>query len=238
MAQGPPDLNPDRKKLLDQLLKLLALSHSTTFAAEAATARAKAEELMRKHNLSLNEGSKDRTKFAIEQHSPWAKGAQWEYRIADTLGRLCGCEVYYLGDYQLFNLVGTVADLEALRYMIDAVNQQRIRAWLEYKRTGPDKLWSFSFSFAQALVEKVDSLLEGATEIEAQRERARLWFESSHKINHNDDAIYGRGASAAGRAAGSNTSLHRGVIGRPASPAGHVGYQRRLAPPSAKRSQT
>jgi hypothetical protein len=223
-----PDLNPERKKLLDRLLALLALAQGTTFAEEAASARAKAEELMRKHNLSPNEGSKDRTKLAIEQHSPWAKGAQWEYMIANTLGELCGCEVYYRGDYALFNMVGTVGDLEALRYMIDAVNQQRIRAWLDYKRTGSDKLWSFSFSFARALEEKIGELLEGATAIAAQREKAKLWYESTHKIQHSEDWIHGRGASTAGRAAGSNTSLHRGAVGRPTE---RLGQQRRLAGP-------
>jgi hypothetical protein len=227
----PDSLNPERKKLLDRLLNLLALaegSKSSKYDGEAASARAKAEELMRKYNLSPNEGSKDRTVFATEEHSPWAKGAQWEYIIADALGELCGCEVYYMGDYLLFDLVGTVADLEALRYMIDAVNQQRIRAWLEYKRTGPDKLWSFSYSFARALEEKIHKLLEGATAIKAQRERAKRWFESTHKITHGASAIRGHGASEAGRSAGSNTSLHRGMVGRPTE---RLGYQRRLAGP-------
>ena len=176
---------------------------------------------MRQHNLELGEGSKDRTLLMFENFQPWAKGAQWEYIIADALGELSACEVYWYGEFERFTLVGTVGDLEALRYFLEAVRQQRVRAWLEYKKTGPDGLWSFSFSFARALEGKVHRLLVGAPEIAAKRQQAKLWYESTRRIIH-ENLIGGPGASAAGRAAGANVSLHRGEVGRPTARLTHA----------------
>jgi hypothetical protein len=212
-------MNDDRKKLLDKILKLFALaSNASSYAGEAANAKTAAEMLMAKHNISLGE-KEDRNALKIEHYTPWAKGAQWEFDIVAALTKLCGCAIYFYGDFERYVLVGRVTDLEGLRYLIGAISNQRIAAWLNYKRRrdGSDNLWAFCYAFAQALQSKIDALLVGATEIAAAREKARLWFESTHPINKNSDHdwITGRASSAAGGQAGANASLARGAIGQP-----------------------
>lgn len=211
-------MDASRQKLIDRILKLLALAGGTSFAAEADSARAMAEELIAKHNVSLDEGKKDRNQFAIEDYTPWAKGAQWEYDIANSIAGLCGCEAYFYGDFAEFCFAGTVANLESLRFILAEVHRQRIKAWLQYKNshTGSDNLWAFAFSYAKGLSSKIERLLSGATAINTERKRAKIWFETTHTIRREHEYIRGAGSSAAGRDAGGAASLHRGQVGTPA----------------------
>jgi hypothetical protein len=210
-------MDSERQKLIDRILALLALADSTAFAGEAASAREITEKLITKHNVTLTEGAKDRTRFEVELHAPWAKGAQWEFMIAAALANLCGCAPYYHAKFARFKIAGTVADLEVWRYMMSEISNQRIRAWLDYKKSdGPDNLWAFCFAYAQALRGKIDDLLVAAPAIAEAREKARLWFESRNVIDrdHNDDWIDGRGSSSAGREAGAGAALIRGRVGQ------------------------
>jgi hypothetical protein len=220
-------MDPERQKLIDKILKLLAVAGSTRFAEEAATARAMAEELRTKFNVDLTEGSKGRTRFEIEEHIPWAKGAQWEYIIAQALARLCGCEAYWQGEFILIRVAGTVADVEAWRYMIGEINNQRIKAWLEYKNSpqGSDNLWAFSFAYAKALAGKISTLLHGTPAIVEASRQAKLWFEAHNEIFH-EQLIGGPGTSEAGRDAGASASLIRGRVGERRAQIGYRGQKK------------
>jgi hypothetical protein len=67
-------MTPEQKTLADRILKLLALANSTTFAAEADTARRMAEELMRTHNISVGSGKPAQNTIEVRDYIPLLRG--------------------------------------------------------------------------------------------------------------------------------------------------------------------
>jgi hypothetical protein len=214
-------MNEDRQKILDRILKLLALAQGTSFDAEAATARRMAEELLIKHNVDLRvEGKPARNEFTFQNYDPWGKQWLWEWIIATAVAHLCGCEPYYRGEhpdahhpdrqYSGFMFAGRIANVEACLYVLSVVHRQRQAAWLRYKgEGGVDGFGKFCFSFARGLEEKIQQLITAA--IAKEKTQAKLWYESTHAVSVGE-AIRGRGSSDAGRAAGAGASLHRGEV--------------------------
>jgi hypothetical protein len=131
--------------------------------------------------------------------------------LASAAGRICGCAVYTHGEHQWFSFVGTNANLEAAHYVHAKLNEQRTGAWLKYKRTGPDNFYKFCFGYARSVVDTVDALIRPMTALNAERERARLWFESHHEVGQGKH--WGSASSTAGMTAGRNASFHRGEFG-------------------------
>lgn len=222
-------MDAERKRLADRILKLLALASGTSFAAEADSARAMAAELMERHNIALGEGSKDRSRLACVPYRPFAKGAKWEYIIINALVDFCRCKFFYdkpdvLVDY---SLVGTEADLEMLRYMLGEIHRQRITAWLDYKRDGPDSFHRFCYGFAQALAAKIGAIIAASKgELREYQERLTIWYETEilHAPTVRRHIGFGDASSAAGLAAGGAASLNRGAVGQSAR---RIGYDRR-----------
>jgi len=210
-------IDPERQKSADRILKLLALAGGTAFAAEAATARAMAEQLMTRHNIDLGEGSKGRTRISGERYVPFAKGAKWEYIIVDALTDLCNCKFFFDDAETLarYCLVGTIADLEVLRYMLAEIHRQRIAAWLQYKRTGPDSFHRFCYAFAQALASKISDIVDaGRDALDAHQKKLKHWYEIEvlHGPVQGEHVELGRASSAAGLQAGRAASLNRGAV--------------------------
>jgi hypothetical protein len=198
-------------KMIDRVLKLYALAAGTSFSHEADTARRMAEELIAKHNITLP-SVKDRAAFAKVTYNPHFRGAQWEYMLAVCATALCGCTIFYFGEYETFALVGTIADLEACQYLLAFLHEQRMRDWIRAKAKGTsDSFYSFCFSFARGVEKNVESRL---TRLEKQRTKeARLWCESNGiSVNLVEPLVRGRVRSEVGRIAGQSASLHRGYL--------------------------
>jgi hypothetical protein len=149
-------MTPDQKRLADRILKLLALASSTTFAAEAETARRMADELMRTHNISLGPGKPAQSAIERRYYVPFAKGMRWEGIIACALADLCSCTIFFdSGTLAVYVLVGSIGNLDVLEYMLHEVNRQRIAAWLDYKgKGGADSFNKFCYGFAKAIENK------------------------------------------------------------------------------------
>lgn len=212
-------MDANRQRLADRILKLLALAAGTPFAAEAESARAMAEDLMARHNIDLPGGAKDRTAFTWEVYVPFAKGAKWEFAIIDAVADLCNCTFFFnLETLANYSLIGTIADLEVLRYMLAELHRQRIAAWLDYKRTGPDSFYKFCFAYAQAMAAKIELLVAARqATLDAHQKQLQLWYETEilkHPAQHAHVEM-GRASSEAGLRAGSGASLNRGAIGQP-----------------------
>jgi hypothetical protein len=202
-------------KLIDRVLKLYALAAGTSFDHEAATARAMAEALIAKHNISLP-SVKDRTAFDSVDYWPHFKGARWEWLLANWAAKACGCDAFFntVGEeLSKFALVGTVADLETCQYLLAMLHEQRMRDWMRAKREGSsDSFYSFCFSFVRGVEQNIRARL---TSHERERtEQAHLWWDKQcGGIKMTDLGIHGDGRSEAGRAAGRSASLHRGNLG-------------------------
>lgn len=200
-------------KLIERVLKLYALASGTNFAPEATTARAMAEALIAKHNISLP-SSKDRGAFAWANYVPHFKGAKWEFMLAECAAKLCGCSAFFDTEEQLtvFALVGTAADVQACQYLLTILHEQRMRDWLAVKSKGSgDSFYSFCFSFARGVEQKMER--RGPDEIERTSQAWLWWQQQCGGIKITDLGIRGRGRSEAGRGAGEAASLHRGTVG-------------------------
>jgi hypothetical protein len=206
-------MTPERKRIADKIIKLLALASSTTFAAEAASARKLAQEMMLANNIDAPTGET----FECREYVPFAKGMRWEGMIASALGRLCNCAVFFVKEkLDAYTLVGSKLDLDILDYMLREVNRQRIAAWLEYKGGGgADKFNSFCYAFAKALNEKTDKLL--SSNYDQHHDTIVLWYETNLLGRKSVGSTLEMGAakSEAGIAAGTDASLHRGSLGQP-----------------------
>lgn len=203
-----------REKLIDRIMKLLALASGTTFEGEADNARRLAQELLDKHNINLGSVASptDRTAIVIQKYMPQFKGAIWEYRMADAAAKLCGCMSYYRGDYVMFEIVGTRADIEPALYIVTKLHEQRIGQWLRYKRTaGGDSFHKFCYGYSQGVADKIAAITDPMTELKKTRKTAELWYESKFKVGEGHS--YGQASSSAGLTAGGSASFHRGEFG-------------------------
>jgi hypothetical protein len=215
-------MTPEQKRLADRVVKLLALANSTTFAAEAATARALAEQLMRAHQIAPAHGKPPRDTIEVRMHVPFAKGMRWECMIASALARLCSCELLFDTALTRYTLIGAIKDLDILQYMIAEIARQRIRVWLEHKAGGnPDSFGKFCYGFACALEEKIKQIVN--LEAVAQTSKHLLdWFRANvGPIGNGMSLRMGNASSEAGIAAGRSASLHGGALGQPHKQIGH-----------------
>jgi hypothetical protein len=206
-------ISADRAGQLDRILKLLALATGTTFAAEADSARRMAEQLMETHNITLGEGTEDRRRIVVEDVTPSNPGAKWEFRMVDAIGHLCGCAVYYYGAYAEYAFVGSVANMEAFRYVGRKIHEQIQHEWRgdagRLARARGENFYKFCFGYAEGLVNKIGRITRVSPVLQAERRAAELWYEQDHAVTYTDPR-YGRAGSQAGRAAGESASLHRG----------------------------
>src|SRR5215469_1392923 len=217
-------MTPEQKKLADKIVALLALASSTTFAAEAETARRLADELMAKHKIEQTAlGGGKPSQDTIEVREYWtprfcvfASGetAKWHSSIVMTLVDFCSCAYVYRGDYIWWAFIGTIWNLDILEYMLSEIGRQRQTAWLSHKRLEEhDSFHRFCFGFAESLKSKIDAIIDH-DKVRQSHTALIIWYESKHgKVAHGDGLHLGRASSEAGIAAGKDASLHRGAVG-------------------------
>jgi hypothetical protein len=220
-------MDAQRQKLIDRILKLLALAGGTNYAAEAATARQMAADLMARHNIDSLAQKPARTGFAIEAYTPHFAGMKWEYVLAEAAARLTGCEIYFSTDLAHYTFAGTVADLEACLYILTKLHEQRIAAWLAHKSKGSaDRFHQFCFGYAKGVDARVTALLaemrasvgKDAVLPPDKRAQIALWYEAQFGVTHHDLGLHGKPQSDAGFAAGGSASFHRGEFGQNPAP--------------------
>ena len=147
-------IDASKQKILDRVIKILALAEGTAFEGEAANARRMAAEFMERHNVRLPIETKEaRDKIATWRHPPEMRKWLWERMIAEALAELFGCGFLVSGDaetgegYNYFLFVGFRSDLEALRYVFGEIHRQRIKAWVDFRgNRGDDSFGKFCFS--------------------------------------------------------------------------------------------
>lgn len=210
-------MDADRARLIERIMKLLALAAGTSFATEAETARKLAADLMAKHNIDSVNAPKDRRVMATARYKPFMPDAMWEFTLVQAVTKLCGCAFYWNGDqthFDRFTIVGLTPDVEAAGYIMGQLNRQRMQKWLEYKTHGLDGFGKFSFGFARGVEAKINQILRSAPAMAASTNKARLWYETRHDVDKHI-VQFGRASSSAGLGAGESASFHRGEMGSP-----------------------
>lgn len=128
----------DRMKLIDKIVKLLALSEGTNHTEEADTARQKAAELMAKHNLTYSElESKTQGFIQTERIQTTKSPEKFDMVLINVIAKFNGvCFLTRVTDYAKarFIYIGTEQDIEACEYMVDMVKAQRKVAYDIYSK--------------------------------------------------------------------------------------------------------
>jgi hypothetical protein len=215
----------DAKKVLDAVTKILALADGTNHQAEAATARAKAAELIAKYNITVD-SLQDLEKFTTETEFRTGDIPSYEFSLLGTLGRFCGVLVMstqrqHSGrNCQFF---GKRHDLEAFRYLRDVVFAQMDRAWTDYLTANPYEARrgvNWKNSFADGVEAKISELTRAAEVqqkalrqdlvlVPREQQASKEWERLFGKLGHHRG--YGGGSNADGYEAGKSVSLSRGV---------------------------
>ena len=216
----------ERKKLLDRVTNLLALSDSTGFEAEAATARDKAAELVAKYDITMD-SLKDLEKFETISEFRVGNLPSYEFTLLDAVGKFCGVLVLKVSRQNAgydYNFFGKPQDLEAFRYMREITSAQQDRAWMDYLSAHPScarQRISWKNSFANGVAEKIDALMHAATAqqkamrqdlvIVPRHEQAVAEYECLFgKLGCGDE--YGGGLNDDGYEAGKNVFWSKAVM--------------------------
>jgi Protein of unknown function (DUF2786) len=189
-------MNADQKKVLDAVTKILALADSTNYEAEAATARAKAAELIARYDITAD-SVKDLEKFRCETEFRTGAIPSYEFSLLGALGKFCGVLVLSAPrqhggrNCQFF---GKPQDIAAFRYMRDVVGAQLDRAWQDYLTANPRaarQSVSWKNSFADGVAAKVDALMRAAEEVQKKVLRRDLVLVLKGKLMRNGNVYWG-----------------------------------------------
>ncbi len=122
-------------KILDKIKKCLALATSAN-EHEAAAALRQAQKLMEAHDISHDDvlaagASEHETKAGAA-----ARPAQWECNLANRIAAAFGCELVFLsGMYGCWSFIGIGANPEIASYACKVLLRQAKRARTEYIET-------------------------------------------------------------------------------------------------------
>lgn len=160
----------DTARILDKIQKLFALSHSPN-EAEAAAAAAKAHDLLKQYNLSLDELA-PRAEVAQELFQEGARTRQWRLQLVSAVARANYCGVFMeslrrldpqtgrLQTSQKINLVGREHNLRATRLMTDYLFSCVDRLANQHKKRGPGANESYRKGVADSLCQRLVQLRE------------------------------------------------------------------------------
>lgn len=222
-------LTNDRTKLIDKVVKLLALAEGTNHSAEAETAKRMAVELMAKHNISLADAvsPESLTRFVVRLNTN--KPPTFDFILLGQIAKFNG--VALIQTHRRYTFVGSQADIEATLYMRDIILRQRKVAydkWRQdyYHRTGisvvrnqtPRQWLAWHNGFTTGVTHKLHELTQLATQkvqewglvpVEPYKVALAHYEEQSGKTT-----VIGkkrRGGSAAGYEAGKNVNINKGI---------------------------
>ena len=219
-------MTPEQKALANKIVALLALASSTTFAAEAETARRLAEQLMTKHKIEASLGEFNQDTIEIRTHSTpsyamWKhsdndepESTNWYVLILSALCDFCSCTYVYRGKHITYEIIGTVWNLDVMAYMLHEIDRQRQRAWFTHKRLEDhDNFHRFCYGYASALTEKIAQITDSLY-LQKNKHALITWYESQFGLVERspDELSLGFAHSEAGLVAGKGASLHRGTV--------------------------
>lgn len=217
----------DKKKIMDKVAKLLALSQGTNHSPEADSARERASDLMAKYDIK-----------AIEQPKPYGEQTQqlkrikpikYDSMLIDIVCRFNGvCLVTQEGYGSIkgaFIYVGMEVDIVASRYMVDILTAQRSSAWRSYREEKKGEGYSLKQKhqiqwyqgYALGVRDKMAELTRlkeakvqeyGLVPVNHREQALREYKENN---NVKEEKQKGVSYNSDGREAGRNAHIHKGV---------------------------
>ncbi len=139
----------DRDKLLDRIKRLLRLAESSN-VHEAASAAARAQELMSRHRIEAASLEADSTAGIVDHRDAPLEASKrlrpWKTHLADAIARANGCRIYLhtRGNIRAVVLVGRSEDAELVR-MLFAELVKRVEAMTRKHGEGRDRAFCNAF---------------------------------------------------------------------------------------------
>lgn len=214
-------ISSDRQVLIDKVVKLLAKADSTTFDAEAETARNMAATLMARHNITISTTVEE--PFTVDKEDTPRAGNNCKHEdiLVNSVANLSGVAVIRGAGYYKF--VGKNSDIEAFQYTREIVLQQRKSAWQSYYKTrwskhpGASELNKWKLGFAYGVASKISALLTACDNKQQEwgivpvqpHKQASAWYNESNKTKQS--ASRQSQFNRDGYSAGSSVSLNKGV---------------------------
>lgn len=129
------------ENIISKIEKLLALAQKNPNENEAMSAAAKAQELMAKYNIQMDQleaDEKSAQKIGTATHSE-GKGYKWRYTLAGIIARNFRCKYYMIGHDQIvfygFEHDAKIA-LQTFSFLFKVGNRLATRAYTKYKNEG------------------------------------------------------------------------------------------------------
>lgn len=229
--------------ILGKIKKLVSLSKNNNSVAEAASAWARAQELLIKHKLSMAEvnaasATLDADEAIVEGASPLYSGERvvhWKSYLANVISQINGCKMfirYSRNPKQVrYAVVGTPSDIEIVRYLFDSIVSQ-IDFLCHQAMSfgyGTGKTYSNNFRFGaaqtvaerlQAVREQVRSEYKGSTAlvlVDKQEAAVSAWVDKNvGKLSRgvSSNSRADNSAFNQGKAAGHKVALNKGLTAK------------------------
>jgi hypothetical protein len=219
----------EKQKIIDKVVKLLALSEGTDQGPEAESAKSKAASLMAEYDINIMQ-AKEKPEFStINEQLTRKAPKKYERILVNTISIFNG--VSYIvctggGKAGVNTFVGTDNDLSCNEYMIDIVKQQRTHTWKkflsEYKAqrgSSPSKsdrnkwFMGFSFGISSKLMNltkmKNDKIQEYGLVPVSASDAALSHYKKDSEVGKikSKPSVYNR----EGFTAGKNAHIHKGI---------------------------
>jgi hypothetical protein len=219
------------KKIIDKVMKLLALADGTNHTEEADSAKRMASELMAKHNIAAADLAGNDPFVSVRSDLSRKKPIPYDATliniiagfndVAFLVGSGGSAAAYYM-------FIGKPGDVESTRYMIDCVVGQRTAAWKSHlagaKKLGcKAKVVPYMNGFNAGLASKLRQLKNmrdakiqewGLVPVD-QAKQALDWWKQSTGTSTRDAKHAKRSMSLAGYEAGKNAHINKGVGHQP-----------------------
>ena len=189
-------ISAERQKIIDRVTKLMALADNSSFSEEADTARNMAIELMAKHQLTHSDMSIEDTELTVEiEDTENKKKDTSAINLIHAVAAFCGVAMVVSGSSTergsiKYKFIGTKNDIEAFRYTLAIIYNQRDYAWKQSGKRGSNVMYHWRMGYSFGVSAKLFTLMK-ATDAKVQEwglvpvsahKKAMDWYKSEHNV--------------------------------------------------------
>lgn len=196
------------EEIIKKIEKLLKLAENNPNENEAMNAALKAQELIAKYNIQMEQIGNDKSsqKIVTEMHKG-GKGYKWRYGLATTIARNFRCKMFVLGRDQVV-FYGYENDAKAalatFSFLFKVGNKLAAKFYHEYKKQGHNTrgvLNRYLAGFCKGISEVLDEqctalMIVTPKEVNEQFKEYSKTFGTMHstlRSENHDPEVYNRG---------------------------------------------
>jgi Protein of unknown function (DUF2786) len=166
-TSSPSEPDSDRHKLLNRIRALLAKAEATSYAAEAETFTAKAQDLMTRHAIdeALLAGTDEEVAVLAKRVHLDSPYASTKASLLNVVGAANRCKVIYSDRLDIATVVGVPVDVDQVEMLFTSLLIQATRAMAEAGAARPgsfDRSATFRRSFLTAYAVRIGERLTEA----------------------------------------------------------------------------